>query len=319
MNDRLAATPDQFALAAEIAQRIAGRIAQRVVGMKAEIDLLMCAILADRHVLVEGVPGVGKTLLVSTLAGAMGCTFRRIQFTPDLLPTDILGGNVFDPREATFRLHRGPIFAHVILADEINRAPAKSQSALLEVMQERQVTIEGDTIALDPPFFVFATQNPVEHEGTYPLPQAQLDRFAMRLLPGYPAADEEKQLLAAHRRTLPAIEPASRPDEIRLAQQIASHVTISDEILSLIVRLCAATREHRHVVLGASPRLGLDLLHLSRARALLGGRDHVLPDDVKALAVHVANHRIMLTPQAEVSGITARQVIDEAIQSTILV
>ncbi|MBL1217771.1 MAG: MoxR family ATPase [Planctomycetes bacterium] len=310
---------DDLAAAGEIAERIAGRVSQRVVGMRTEIELLICAILADRHVLVEGVPGVGKTLLVTSLAAAMGCTFRRIQFTPDLLPSDILGGNIFDQRDASFHLRRGPVFANVILADEINRAPAKSQSALLEVMQERQVTIEGETIVLDAPFFVFATQNPIEHEGVYPLPQAQLDRFAMRLTPGYQSEPDEQMLLAAHRQPLPQISAATNPQEIRLAQRAVEGIVISDEILALIVRLCAKTRTYPEVVLGGSPRLGLDLLHLSRARALQHGRTHVLPDDIKALAQHVANHRIMLTPQAEVAGMTAEQIINDAITSTILV
>ncbi len=309
----------RFELAGDVAQRLTSRISERVIGMQTEIELLVCAILADRHVLVEGVPGVGKTHLVSTLAMALGCTFNRIQFTPDLLPADILGGNMFDQRDSIFRLHRGPIFANVILADEINRAPAKTQSALLEVMQERQVTIDGDTLKLELPFFVFATQNPIEHEGVYPLPQAQLDRFAMRLVPGYPDEAVEQQLLAAHRSVLPTVEPAVTLDDLIGAQQAVQHITISDEILALIVRLCGSTRTSKHVILGASPRMGLDLLHLSRAHALQHGRAHVLPDDIKSLIHHVANHRILLTPQAEIAGVTPEQILNETIQSTILV
>jgi len=283
------------------------------------VDLLLCAVLAGRHVLLEGVPGIGKTLLVKTVARAMGCTFRRIQFTPDLLPGDILGGYVYDQRDGSFTLRRGPVFTHVVLADEINRAPAKSQSALLEVMQERQVTIEGETMSLDPPFLVFATQNPVEHEGVYPLPQAQLDRFALRLLLGYPGPEDERRILDLERGE--GGEPAAVTDVagVLRGQRALGEVRVSDEILDLLVSLAQAVRGHDGVLLGASPRLGLDLLHLTRAHALLQGRRYVIPDDVKALYFAAANHRVQLSPRAAIGGLTVGRVIDAALDATRLV
>lgn len=314
-----AASPPAIQEALETIKLARAELARSVVGMGGEINMLLCAILANRHVLVEGVPGIGKTHLVNTLSNIMGCTFKRIQFTPDLLPSDILGSFVFDARTSEFRLHRGPIFANVILADEINRAPAKTQSAMLEVMQERQVTIEGQTIQMERPFFVFATQNPLEHEGVYPLPQAQLDRFAMRLLPQYPKAVDEQRILALHRAPLPAVNPVLSGEAILQLQAGLEQVTVSDRILSLVVRLCARTRTYGEVMLGASPRLGIDLVHLARARAVLDDRAHVLPDDIKFLMHAVGNHRIMLTPQAEIGGTTVESIIDDAIQSTKLV
>ncbi|MFC1572210.1 AAA family ATPase [Candidatus Eisenbacteria bacterium] len=290
-----------------------------VIGLRSEIDSLLCAILCGRHVLLESVPGLGKTLLVNTLAKVLGCSFRRIQFTPDLLPADILGGFVFNPKEGSFSFRQGPIFASVILADEINRAPAKTQSALLEAMQEHQVTIEGQTKPLDDPFLLFATQNPVEHEGVYPLPQAQLDRFAMRLILPYPIPDDEMRILALNSGDLPTVNPVLSSEEVIACQKACSEVTVSDEIRTIIVNLANHTRARDGVTLGASPRLGIDLIHLSRARAWLDGRSHVLPDDIKVLFHPVANHRLALTARGEISGLTVKQVINEALDSTELV
>ncbi len=294
-------------------------IARCIIGLEDEITLLLCAVISGRHVLVEGVPGLGKTMLIKTLARCLGCSFRRIQFTPDLLPADILGGYIYDPKTGSFTLRKGPVFANIILADEINRAPAKTQSGMLEVMAEQQVTIEGDTLPIELPFFVFATQNPVEHEGVYPLPQAQLDRFAMRLLLSYPDPQAEQKIFELHRNPLPQAQEILNVETILRCQQTVDQVTVSDEILALLVTLSGRTRDHEGVLLGASHRLGVDLLRLCRSYALIDGRDHVIPDDVKALFYHAANHRILLSPRAELSGITSRQVIDEALAATKLV
>ncbi len=302
-----------------LADRLSEQVRRRIFGLEIEISLLMAAVMAGRHVLMEGVPGLGKTLLLKTLATALGCDFRRIQFTPDMLPADILGGYVYDSRDGSFKLRKGPIFAHLILADEINRAPAKTQSALLEVMQERQVTIEGETFPLPEPFFVFATQNPLEHEGVYPLPQAQLDRFALRLLLGYPSAHAEVKVLSAYRERLPEIDAVTSPAQVVRTQAAAETEVVSDEIVGLIARLVRVTRELDGVAHGASPRVGVDLLHLARARAALDGRLQVIPDDIKTLFPHAANHRMILTPQAEIGGLTIRAVIDEAMRITHLV
>jgi MoxR-like ATPase len=253
---------------------------------------------------------------MKTLSAAMGCEFRRIQFTPDLLPADILGGYVYDSRDGSFSLRKGPIFANVILADEINRAPAKTQSALLEVMQERQVTIEGETHEVPKPFIVFATQNPLEHEGVYPLPQAQLDRFGMRILLDYPGAMTEQRILGAYREPIPETKAVWDPETVLTLAAEAERVTVSDRILEHLVDLAQRTRDHEGVALGASPRVGVDVLHMARARALLDGRDHVLPDDVKALFPHAVNHRLLLTPQAEIGGLTPSEVIRNAIDET---
>ncbi len=305
--------------AALLAGRVREQVEKRIFGLESVLDLTLAAVVAGRHVLLEGVPGLGKTLLLKSLSIALGCDFKRIQFTPDLLPADILGGYVYDSRDASFSLRKGPIFANVILADEINRAPAKTQSALLEVMQERQVTIEGETFKAPEPFLVFATQNPVEHEGVYPLPQAQLDRFGMRILLSHPKPEVEKRILAAYRKPLPETSPVAKPAEILAMQARAAEVRVSDEMLDLIVALANQTRTHEGVSLGASPRVGVDLVFLSRARALLDGRGHVLPDDIKALFLHVANHRLVLTPQAQIRGVHPGQVIDEALRATRLV
>ncbi len=316
LNDFLGnATGSLDSIAADV-RLVREELGKCVVGMHGEIDLLLAALLARRHVLLEGVPGLGKTLLVKSLAIALGCSFKRIQFTPDMLPADILGGHVYSPRTGEFSLRRGPVFTNILLADEINRAPAKTQSALLEVMQERQVTLEGETIALAPPFIVFATQNPLEHEGVYPLPQAQLDRFAMRVIVQHPSREHEIEILRMHKGS--TVPPAAVLDGSRVlaVQETVERVTASDSIMSLIVEIVGATRRHELLALPGSPRMSLDLLHLGRARALLLGRDHVLPDDLKALFPQVANHRLALKPQAQLQGKAVEAVIDEVLRSS---
>jgi len=277
------------------------------------IELILTTLMARGHVLLEGVPGIAKTTLVKAFAAALGCSFRRIQFTPDLLPSDITGTYVL--QAGTFALREGPIFAQVILADEVNRAPAKTQSALLEAMQERQVTIEGQTRPLEPPFFVLATQNPIEHEGTYPLPEAQVDRFLAKLKMGYPSAGDEKEMLRKYAsgdgslQTRRVLEPAT----ILRLQELADAVHVEDELLDYVIALAQFTRTHRRVALGASPRAALQLVHASKARALLGGRDFVLPDDVKYLGPSVLSHRVMLSADAELEGMSADAIVREAL------
>ncbi|NCQ59053.1 MAG: MoxR family ATPase [Myxococcales bacterium] len=283
------------------------------VGEQKVAELLAIALLARGHVLLEGIPGVAKTTLVKTFAATLGCSFRRIQFTPDLLPADITGTFVFSPGDGVFQLRKGPIFAHVVLGDEINRAPAKTQSALLEAMQEQQVTIEGDTRALPSPFLVLATQNPIEEAGTYPLPEAQIDRFLIRLVLGYPSARDERTILRRFLAPPATPEAVLTPEEIIELSSLVSRVHVEDELLDYVVRLARHTREHAQVYLGASPRASLALVKAARARALLSGRAFALPDDVKALAGPVWAHRLVLTPEAEMEERRAEEIIDRAL------
>ena len=257
---------------------------------------------------------MAKTTLVKSFASTLGCDYRRIQFTPDLLPADITGTYVLDPREGTFGLREGPIFANVVLGDEINRAPAKTQSALLEAMQEAQVTVEGDTRALPQPFLVLATQNPVEQGGTYPLPEAQIDRFLVRLLLGYPSEESELGILRRFARA-PALPSAVlAPQTIVELQDLAERVHAEDEILAYAVRIARATRTNGRLMLGVSPRGALALLRAARARALLQSRAFVTPDDLRALAAPVLAHRLVLTPEAEMDGVSAEQILDEMLR-----
>jgi len=277
-------------------------------------EMLLTALLARGHVLLEGVPGVAKTTLVKAFSRTLGCGFRRIQFTPDLLPSDITGTFILDMRNNTFVLREGPIFANVILADEINRAPAKTQSALLEAMQESQVTIEGNTRPLAPPFMVLATQNPIEHEGTYPLPEAQVDRFLLKLTVRYPEAADEKRILLTYNRPRFELAAVLGPERILEMQALAELVHVDEELLQYIIGLARFTREHRRVYLGVSPRASLMLLHAAKARALIRGRAYVLPDDIKALAPLVLAHRILLAPEAELEGVHTDEVVKEALE-----
>ncbi|MEM9187854.1 MAG: MoxR family ATPase [Myxococcota bacterium] len=303
-----------LARVAQAAQSVVAEVQKTYVGQPAVPELLLVALLARGHVLLEGVPGVAKTTLVKAFATTLGCGFRRIQFTPDLLPADITGTYVLSPKEGTFQLREGPLFAHVVLGDEINRAPAKTQSALLEAMQEQQVTIEGDTRTLPSPFIVLATQNPVEQAGTYPLPEAQIDRFLIRLMIGYPAEEDEKAILRRFMGDHPSPQSILTPTQIHEMQELVKTIHVEDEVLQYVVRLATFTRQHARLFLGASPRASLALIQAARARAIIYGRGYVLPDDVKALAVPVLAHRLVLTPEAEMEGTQREGVVRQALE-----
>ena len=305
---------DAAAWVAQRARAVIDQVQAVYVGPENVAELMLVTLLARGHVLLEGVPGVAKTTLVKAFATTLGCNFRRIQFTPDLLPADITGTYVLAPRDGVFQLREGPIFAHVVLGDEINRAPAKTQSALLEAMQEQQVTIEGDTRALPAPFIVLATQNPVEQSGTYPLPEAQIDRFLMRLTIGYPTETHERSILRRFMGKAPQPVAVLEPSEILALQNQVETVHVADEILDYVIKLSTFTRQHARLFLGASPRASLALTQAARARALIGGRSYVVPDDVKALAVPVLAHRLVLTPEAEMEGAQAEDIVNEALK-----
>jgi MoxR-like ATPase len=273
-----------------------------IAGPTSTVDLLATALLAQGHVLLEGVPGVAKTTMVKTFAHALGCSSRRIQFTADLLPSDITGTYVLSPRDGTFSFRAGPIFAHVVLADEINRAPAKTQAALLEAMQEKQVTVDGERFVLASPFFVLATQNPIDFEGTYPLPEAQIDRFLIRIRMGYPTAEEELRMLTLHGASMASAPTAASvlsPERVFELQSMASRVHVEESLLAYVIAITTATRRDPRVVLGASPRGTLSMIHAAKAYALLRGRAFVTPDDIRELAPAVLAHRIMLSGEHE--------------------
>ncbi|MCG8556124.1 MAG: MoxR family ATPase [Proteobacteria bacterium] len=302
----------RLARIAERAAAVMDEVGRVFVGPRHLAELLMVAVLGRGHILVEGVPGVAKTTLAKAFATTLGCRFRRVQFTPDLLPADITGTYVLSPAEGTFKLREGPIFAHVVLADEINRAPAKTQSALLEAMQEGQVTIEGETRSLPTPFVLLATQNPVEQAGTYPLPEAQVDRFLLRLSVGYPSPSEERQILQRFTQSTPQANALLTPDEVLAMQELVATVHVEPQVLDYVVRLSTFTRQHPDVFLGASPRGSLALAQAARARALLSGRSYVLPDDVKHLAPTVLAHRIVLTPEGQMEGADPQAIVRKA-------
>ena len=290
-----------------------------IVGKRLVLERVLWGILCDGHVLIEDVPGVAKTLIAKSFAAGLGLQFRRVQFTPDLLPADITGTYVFDRKTGEFVLRRGPVFTNVLLADEINRAPPKTQSALLEAMQERQATLEGQTFPIEPPFFVLATQNPIEHEGTYPLPEAQVDRFLLRIDVGYPTGDQEVEIL--RRREARAsddmpVRAITTPDEVRSLQAAVETVHVDPAIDAYMVNIVAGTRTHTQVEIGASPRGSLALLKLSRARAALANRDFVTPDDVKAVAPYALAHRIILKPDPWIRGVRTSAVLQDVLNQT---
>jgi MoxR-like ATPase len=308
-----AANTSEIAAARERIDHIRHEVSRVYIGSPRAIDTMLVALLGRGHALLEGVPGIAKTTLVKAFAAVLGCSARRIQFTPDLLPADITGTYVLSPREGTFALRAGPIFANVVLADEINRAPAKTQSALLEAMQERQVTIEGDRYELPLPFLVLATQNPIDLEGTYPLPEAQIDRFLVRVSMGYPAAREEALMLKTYGADAPAARPLLTARDVVALQAIAASVYIEDDLLDYAVALSTFTRQHQRVARGASPRATLALVQASKAFALLGGRPFVAPDDVRAAAPCVIAHRLVLTAEAEGEPKARERIVEEAL------
>ena len=306
-----------------LADAIRAEVAKAVVGQDAMIDQLLVALISEGHVLLEGPPGTAKTFLANSFATALGLDFGRIQFTPDLLPGDILGSNLFNFQTSQFTLTRGPIFCDLLLADEINRTPPKTQAALLEAMQERRVTLDGETHQLPQRFMVVATQNPIENQGVYPLPEAQLDRFLFKLLVPYPDEAEEAHIVANYGKRQGPQRPAdlgvtavADADKLVAASAALEHVTVADEIVQYVVRLVRATREHAELAVGASPRAAVMLANASRARAALDGRAYAIPDDVKALAVPVLRHRLTLSPAAEIEGRDIEELVAELVDST---
>lgn len=298
------------------ASQILGEVSKAIVGKSERVEAALMALLSDGHLLIEDYPGLAKTLLAKSFAAATALSFRRVQFTSDLLPADITGSYILNRSSSKFELRKGPIFTNILLADEINRAPPRTQSALLEAMQEKQVTVEGETLKLEEPFWVVATQNPIEYEGTYPLPEAQLDRFIMRLDIGYPTREEEVTILSRrHLRKKEEVEvsPVAGPKTLLRMQQEVESVHVDTALQEYIVEVVEATRTHKDVELGASPRGSLALLKLSKARTYLRSGEFVLPDDVKAVAVHALSHRLMLKPERWMSGVRSRDVIQEVL------
>lgn len=298
-----------------IAQKVLSEVSKVIVGKLDILQNIFIALLADGHVLLEGVPGVAKTVMAKTFSDTLGCEFKRIQFTPDLLPADIIGTNIYDQKSGKFYLRKGPIFANIVLADEINRAPPKTQSALLECMQEKQVTIEGETYYLPRPFTVLATQNPIELEGTYPLPEAQVDRFFFKLIVDYPNPEEELEILKRKNVAEEAIvETVASPQIVVAMQEAVKKVYVDDSMFEYIKNIVLRTRNHPQILLGASTRASIVLLYASKARAAILGRDFVIPDDIKSLTFPVLNHRIILKPEAELEGISAGRIINEILE-----
>jgi MoxR-like ATPase len=314
MNQVQAVAVDEIAAAKDRIEMVRREITRVYIGSPRTLDMMLTALLAQGHVLLEGVPGVAKTTLVKAFAAALGASVRRIQFTPDLLPADITGTYVLSPKEGTFALRPGPIFANVVLADEINRAPAKTQSALLEAMQERQVTIEGDRFELPAPFMVLATQNPIDLEGTYPLPEAQIDRFLIRVNLGYPHHKDEVAMLRTHNVDPPRARAALTVQDLLMLQGIARRIHVEEDLYEYAVNLTAFTRSHPRVLLGASPRATLALIQAAKAAAVIGGRPFVTPDDVRGMTSATLAHRLVLVPEADLDTKARDAIIDEAVQ-----
>ncbi|MFX1513535.1 MAG: AAA family ATPase [Promethearchaeota archaeon] len=280
-----------------------------IVGKLDVLELLFTALLVNGHVYLEGVPGIAKTWTTNNFSNTLGCEFSRIQFTPDMLPADIVGTNIFNPKTGTFNLKKGPIFANIILADEINRAPPKTQSALLEAMAEKQVTIEGETYKLPSPFIVIATANPVEQEGTYPLPEAQIDRFLIKLIVDYPTPDEELGVIKLKHNPIPAsVDVCTSPEGIRAMQKVSAQVQVHDDLLEYMRDVIVKSRGDPRLILGGSPRASMALLNSSKARASIRGREYVIPDDIKAMIPHTVHHRLIMKPEAELEGISKHRI-----------
>jgi MoxR-like ATPase len=300
---------------ADVFERIAENVGRVVQGKPDVVELVLLCLVAEGHLLIEDVPGVGKTSLAKALATSLDCRWGRIQFTPDLLPTDVVGGTVWNRGTSRFEFRPGAVFANLVLGDEINRASPKTQSALLECMEERQVTVDGTTYGLEPPFMVIATQNPIEHEGTYPLPESQLDRFLMRVAIGYPARESELQILETHTHdVLDRLAPVATAADVVALTEASRAIHVAPSIKTYLVDLAETTRRHPALALGMSPRATLALQRVARVRAAAGGRDYVVPDDVKQLAPPVLAHRLVLTPEASMQGVHADEVVDDVLR-----
>ncbi|MDH4136008.1 MAG: MoxR family ATPase [Anaerolineae bacterium] len=303
--------------AQEVAEKVIANVEKVIVGKHDEVQLALLALLRQGHLLIEDVPGVGKTMLAKSIARSIGCTFRRIQFTPDMLPSDVTGVSVFNQKTREFEFRPGPVMAQIVLTDEINRATPKTQSALLECMEERQVTVDGTTYPMARPFLVLATQNPIEYEGTFPLPEAQLDRFLMRISLGYPDTEHEITMMDSQQYVHPVegIGQVVGVEELREAQETVKDIYIDDSVKEYIVAVVGETRKHPDVYLGASPRGSLALYRTSQARAALLGRDYVIPDDIKALGKVTLAHRLIISPSARIKNVDPKVVVEEIISS----
>lgn len=302
----------------EMVDMIQDKIKQVIVGQNSMVEFLLAGLLADGHILIEGVPGVAKTLTAKLVAKLMEAKFSRIQFTPDLMPSDVIGTNIFNPQTASFQFKHGPIFANIVLIDEINRAPAKTQAALFEVMEEKQVTVDGITHKMKPPFMVIATQNPIEHEGTYRLPEAQLDRFLMKINVGYPSMEEEVEILQMHHEqtmneVLQEIEAVISLEVLANARSLVRKIHVEQKLIEFIARIIWETRNDRSLYLGASPRASIALLQVAKALSVLNGRDFVIPEDILKAVPQVLRHRISLTPEKEMEGMTSDDVLKELV------
>jgi MoxR-like ATPase len=305
----------------ETLEKLKAEIGKVIVGQNQMIELLIAGILADGHILIEGVPGVAKTLTAKLLSRSIDVGFSRIQFTPDLMPGDVIGSSIFNPREMMFQFRPGPIFSNIVLIDEINRAPAKTQAALFEVMEERQITVDGQTMKMQQPFLVIATQNPIEQEGTYHLPEAQLDRFLFKIKVDYPNMDDEVTVVMKHHHHLGAlmsdqIRPVMNASVIESLRRLVAAVHVEEKLIRFIVTVVASTRQHKSIYLGASPRASIGILQASKAIAAMNGRDFVIPDDILYVIPAVLRHRLVLSPEKEMEGGTTDDVINQIIQSS---